>query len=168
MGQGGGQGAARPMGQSGGMGRAANPPVPIKSADIKVGDAVAAMGDVNAQAKSVGAITVIQLDPERARQMQQMQANFGKTWIMGKVTAIEGVQVTLLSSIDNASHAFVADENTTFRKRREPITLADIQLGDMARAEGSLKDGAFTATAVNVVSMSQGPTPTVPRNATPQ
>ena len=168
MGQGGGRGAARPMGQSGGMGRAANPPVPIKSADIKVGDAVAAMGDVNAQAKSVGAITVIQLDPERARQMQQMQANFGKTWIMGKVTAIEGVQVTLLSSIDNASHAFVADENTTFRKRREPITLADIQLGDMVRAEGSLKDGAFTATAVNVVSMSQGPTPTVPRNATPQ
>ena len=52
---------------------------------------------------------------------------------------------------DNATHTFVADENTTFRKRREPITLADIQVGDMVRAEGAVKDGAFLATSVAVM-----------------
>ena len=57
---------------------------------------------------------------------------------MGKVTAIDGVKVTLMGSIDNAAHSFVADENTTFRKRRDPVTLADIQVGDnVARGRGA-------------------------------
>jgi len=169
QGPGGGRGAGGgAAGQGGRMGQGGNPPVPIKATDIKVGDAVAAMGEVNAQTKSLGAITIIQLDPERARQMREMQANFGKTWLLGKVPAIDGVKVTLMSSIDNASHAFVADENTSFRKRRVPITLADIEIGDTVRAEGALKDGAFTATAVNVSGAPQGGTPTVPGAAPPQ
>ena len=94
------------------------------------------MGELDPNAKSVGATMVMQIDPERAKQMREMQANYGKTWIMGKVTAIDGVKVTLMGTVDNAAHTFVADENTTFRKRRDPITLADIQLGDMVRAEG--------------------------------
>ena len=152
-GEGGGRGEGGQGGQGGG-----NPPTPIKSTDIKVGDAIAAMGEVDATAKSVGATTVMQIDPERAKQMREMQANYGKTWLMGKVTAIDGVKVTLLGAVDNAAHTFVADENTTFRKRREPITLADIQVGDNVRAEGSVKDGAFLATSVSAM----GPPPAGP------
>ena len=89
--------------------------------------------------------------------MREMQANYGKTWIMGKVTAINELKVTLQGGPDNATHTFVADENTTFRKRRDPITLGDIQVGDMVRAEGAVKNGAFLATTV----ASHGPaTPT--------
>jgi hypothetical protein len=150
------------------MGRGGNPPEQIKSTEIKVGDAIGAMGEVDATTKSVGAVFIAQIDPERARQMQEMQANYGKTWIMGKVTAIVGVQVTLMGSADNAPHAFVADENTSFRKRRDPITLADIQVGDNVRAEGALKGGTFTATTVNVMGMPPGGTPSVPRNGAPQ
>jgi len=156
------------MGAGGGMGRGGNPPEQIKPADIKVGDAVGAMGEVDASGKSVGAVAIVLLDPERAKQMEEMRANYGKTWMMGKVTAIDGVRVTILGSVDNLPLAFVADENTTFRKRRDPITLADIQVGDMVRAEGALKDGAFTATAVNVMGMPPGGTPGVPRNPPPQ
>jgi len=152
----------------GGMGRGGNPPEQIKPTDIKVGDAVGAMGEVDTSGKSVGAVAIVQLDPERAKQMEEMRANYGKTGVMGKVTAIDGVKVTIAGSIDNLPRAFVADENTTFRKRREPITLADIQVGDMVRAEGALKDGAFTATAVNVMVMPQGGAPSVPRNPPPQ
>ena len=166
--RGGGQGAGGGAGRGEGMGRGGNPPESIKPTDIKVGDAVAAMGEIDPAAKSVGAIAVLQLDPERAKQIEEMQANYGKTWIMGKVTAIDDVKVTLLGSTDNASHAFVADENTTFRKRRDPITLADIQIGDMVRAEGTLKDGTFTATAVNVMGMPAAGAPNVPRNGPPQ
>ncbi len=165
-----GSGAASGMGRGagGGMGRGGNPPEPIKSTDIKVGDAVGAMGEVDSQAKSLGAVAIVLLDPERAKQMEEMRANYGKTWMMGKVTAIDGVKVSITGSMDNQPLAFVADENTTFRKRRDPITLADIQVGDMVRAEGALKDGAFTATTVNVMGMPQGGTPSVPRNPPPQ
>ena len=163
----GGSGANGP-GAGGGIGRGGNPPEPIKSTDIKVGDAVGAMGEVDASGKSVGAVAIVLLDPERAKQMEEMRANYGKTWMMGKVTAIDGVKVSITGSMDNQPLAFVADENTTFRKRRDPITLADIQVGDMVRAEGALKDGAFTATTVNVMGMPQGGTPSVPRIPPPQ
>ena len=141
------------------------PPVALRPADIKVGDAVAAMGEVDSAAKSVGAIMILQIDPERARQLREFQANFGKTWLLGKVTAINETTVSLLSSVDNASHAFVADENTTFRKRREPITLADIQVGDMVRVEGAVKDGIFVATVVGVMGMPPGGPPTLPHDS---
>ena len=144
-----------------------NPPQPLKPTDIKVGDSLAALGEVDQTAKSVGALVVLQINPERAKQMREMQANYGKTWLMGKVTAIDGVKVTLLGSIDSAAHDFVADENTAFRKRREPITLADIQVGDNVRVEGAIKDGAFLATSVNAMG-AQGPPPTVPRDSPPQ
>lgn len=139
-------------GEDGGQGwRGENPPQQIKASDIKVGDAIGAMGEVDADAKSVGAVAVVLIAPERAKAMQQMEADYGKTWLFGKVSAIDGVKVTLTGGPDNAPHSFVADENTTFRKRRDPITLGDIQVGDMVRAEGALKDGAFTATSVNVM-----------------
>jgi preprotein translocase subunit YajC len=145
----------------------ANSPQMLKPSDIKVGDVVVAMGDVDTNAKSVGAVAVLQIDPERARQMREMQANYGKTWLMGKVTAINETKVTLQGSVDNAAHAFLADENTTFRKRRDPITLADVQLGDMVRVEGVVKDGIFVAASVSVLAMPPGGTTTLPRTSAP-
>lgn len=150
-----------------GRGWGGNPPEQIKAADIKVGDAIGAMGEVDASAKSVGAVAIVQMDPERAKQLAEMQANYGKTWLMGRVTAIDGTKVTVEGSVDHASHSFVADENTTFRKRRDPVTLADIQVGDVVRAEGALKDGTFTATTVNVMGMPPNGGPRLP-NGGPQ
>ena len=49
-GEGGERGEDRDRGGGGG-----NPPTPLKSTDIKVGDAIAAMGEVDAAGKSVGA-----------------------------------------------------------------------------------------------------------------
>ncbi len=147
-GEGSGEGGGQGFGQGRGMGYGGNPPEEIKAADIKVGDVIEARGEVDATAKSVGATTVALVDPERAKQMEAMEENFGKTWLMGRVTAIDGVKVTLTGALDNAPHSFVADENTTFRRRRDPITLADIQVGDMVRVEGAVKDGVFTAASV--------------------
>ena len=152
--------------RAGGEGGERNPPQAIKPTDIKVGDAIAAMGETDAAAKSVGAVTVIQIDPERAKQMREMQANYGKTWLAGKVTAIDGVKVTIMGMNDKTAHSFVADENTVFRKRREPITLGDIQIGDAVRVEGAVKDGAFLATTVNA--MTAPPEGSVPRNTPPK
>ncbi len=133
------------------MGGGGTPPTPIKANDIKVGDAIASGGEVDDKAKSVGAVFIMLLDPERAKEMREWQANFGKTWLMGRVTAINEATVTLHSNVDNADHTFVADENTTFRKMRDPITLGDIQVGDNVRIEGAAKGGQFVATTVNVM-----------------
>jgi hypothetical protein len=162
-----GGGAGRGEGAGGGGGYGGNPPVTLKPTDIKVGDAIMAGGDIDAQAKSVGAMMIMQIDPERAKQMREMQANYGKTWLAGKVTAIDGAKVTLTGSVDNVAHTFMADENTTFRKRRDPITLADIQVGDSVRVDGAVKDGSFLATTVNAMGAPQGQTPTVPRSGPP-
>jgi hypothetical protein len=144
-------GGGQRRGQGGDNQPPLNPPQTIKASDIRVGDAIGASGEIDANAKSVGAVVIFQIDPERAKQMREMQANYGKTWLMGKVTAINDAKVTLQGGPDNASHTFVADENTTFRKRRDPITLGDIQVGDMVRAEGAVKNGAFLATTVAVM-----------------
>jgi len=167
-GQNAGQG---PGGGRGGMGRGyggGNPPQQIKPNDIKVGDAISVMGDVDATAKSVAANRIAQLDPAVVQQIHTMEANFGKTWLMGKVTAIDGTKITLTGVLDNAPYSVVADENTSFRKRRDPITLADIQVGDTVRTDGAVKDGVFTATNVNVFGGSGGETPSVPRSGAPQ
>jgi hypothetical protein len=126
------------------------------------------MGEIDATAKSLGAAMVAQLDPARAKQMREMQANYGKTWLMGKITAVDGVKVTLMSAVDNTAHSFVADENTTFRKRRDPITLADLAVGDNVRVEGALKDGTFLATTVNAMGAPQGGNSGAPRGNQPQ
>jgi len=162
--EGGGQG--RGMGRGGYGG---NPPEEISASDIKVGDAVGAMGEVDATAKSVGAVRIMLLDPETAKRLEEMEANFGKTWLQGKVTAIDGTKITLTGALDNAPHTAMADQNTSFRKRREPVTLADIQVGDSVRIEGAVNNGVFTATSVSVVGgMMGGERPGGPGIAPPQ
>lgn len=133
---------------------------PLKPSEIKIGDWITASGEVDAAQKSVGAVFILQLDPERAKQAREMQANYGKTWLAGKVIAIDGVKVTIQGMVDNTVHSFVADANTSFRKHREPITLGDIEVGDNLRVEGAVKDGVFVAasvTAMGTPRTEQGP-----------
>ena len=158
---------AEGRGQGAAEGMRGNPPLPLKAADIKVGDEIGVIGEVDTTAKSVGAMVVVLIDPVRAREMRAMLASFGKTWVVGKVTAINEAKVTLLSSVDNAAHTFVADENTAFRKRREPLTLADLQVGDNLRVEGAVKDGIFVAATVAVMGMQSGGTPSLPLEGSP-
>jgi hypothetical protein len=121
-------------------------PTPLKPTEIKVGDFITAGGEMDQANKSLGAVFILQLDPESAKQMREMQANFGKTWLAGRITAIDGTRITIEGSVDHVPHAIEVDENTSFRKRREAITLADMQPGDQIRLDGAMKEGAFRAT----------------------
>lgn len=126
-------------------------PQALKPTDIKVGDIVTAGGEMDEAAKSIGAVFIVQIDPERAKEMREMQANFGKTWLAGRVTGVEGTTITIDGMVDHAKHTIEVDENTSFRKRRESITLADIQPGSQLRADGSLQGGVFRATTVTAM-----------------
>ena len=43
------------------------------------------------------------------------------------------------------------DENTSFRKNHESVTLRDLKVGDGMTARGAERDGAFAGTLVTVV-----------------
>ena len=134
-------------------------PIPetIKPTDIKVGDVITVGGEVDASKKSIGAIFIALVDPERAKQMREMEANYGKTWLAGRITAIDGTRITIEGMIDHAPHTVDVDENTSFRQRRDSITLADIKPGEQLRAEGAVKNGTFLATIVNAMSPQSRP-----------
>ena len=164
-----GEGAEKgERGESGERGNRQRPaPETIKSSDIKAGDEIAALGEVDPAARSVGAVVVLQIDPERAKLMHEQKDNFGKTWLMGNVTAINEATISLMGTLDNTAHAIQADENTTFRKHRAPITLAEIQVGDLVRVEGAMKGSTFLATSLAVMSTPQGGAANVPPDAPP-
>ncbi len=124
-------------------------PQPLKPSEIKVGDFITAGGEVDSAQKSVGAIFILQIDPERARQLREMQANYGKTWLAGRITVVDGTRITIDGLVDHAPHSIEVDENTSFRKRRESITLADLQPGEQLRAEGAVRNGVFLASIVH-------------------
>ena len=87
---------------------------PVKAADIKVGDSVGAMGTLDAPTKTVHAVFVTVVDAE---QVKKMRENLGKTYIVGKVTAIDtdALKVTVLRQ-DNVSQVIGVDEQTSFRR----------------------------------------------------
>ena len=155
------------------MKRVDRQPEPVKVTDIHVGDAVMAGGEIDAKARTVGAVFVMVLTPEQAAQARKMREDFGKTWTAGEVTAIKDLNITVKRR-DGVSQTLTVDENTSFKKRDDSITLADIQVGDMLRATGALKGSSFLAATVNVGRMGgpggegRGPRPDqAPPAATP-
>jgi hypothetical protein len=123
---------------------------PIKASDVHAGDVVMTGGDVDEKAHTVGAVFFAVLDAEQVQRMKQAQADFGKTWTAGKITAINELTLTI-DRPDKKSQTVTVDENTSFRKHRDSITLADIKVGDTVSARGALQSGNFVATVLTVV-----------------
>lgn len=123
---------------------------PIKAADVHVGDVVMTGGEVDDKAHTVGAVFLAVLDAEQVARIKQMQADFGKTWTAGKITAINDLTLTI-ERPDKKIQTIAVDENTSFQKHRESITLADIKVGNTVTSRGALKDGNFLATLLTVV-----------------
>jgi hypothetical protein len=121
---------------------------PIEAAEVHVGDMLLAGGLVDTKAKTVGAVLVVDID---AKQVRDARASFGKTWVVGKVTAIHGLKITIERAGDKQTQVLAVDENTSFRKHREDVTLADIKVGDMISSEGAMHDDAFLAKELRIM-----------------
>jgi hypothetical protein len=87
---------------------------PVKLTDIKVGDAVGAMGVLDAPTKTVHAVFVGVIDAE---QVKKARENMGKTYITGKVTAIDmdALKLTVMRP-DGVSQVIGVDEQTSFKR----------------------------------------------------
>lgn len=153
----------------------------IKVSDLKAGDGVIAVGNLDAPNKTLHAAMIMATD---AAELKAMKENLGKTYIVGKVTAIDmdNAKMTVLRS-DGVSQTIGFDETTSFRRGRvgagmtmgggrqrnggtngagagteagaESITLADVKVGDNVGGQGSVKAGVFVPTQVVVATPGQ-------------
>ncbi|MGZ4786903.1 MAG: DUF5666 domain-containing protein [Terriglobales bacterium] len=119
---------------------------PIKMSDLKVGDMVGVMGTPDANDPTTWNASVV---VDRTAQMKEFKENLGKTMIAGEVKAIDGTKLTVLRP-DGQTQTIEADENTSFRKGRESVTLADIKVGDHVMGRGAVKDGVFVPSELRV------------------
>jgi Domain of unknown function (DUF5666) len=154
--------------------------VTVKVADLKVGDGVTAAGILDAPNKTLHAAMVFAMD---AAQVKEMKENLGKTYIVGRVTAIDLDDAKMtVERPDHVAQTIGFDETTSFRKGGrgarmggaggmagggaagggaggepggESITLADIKVGENVRGTGSVKGGIFVPT--ELVVMERGP-----------
>jgi hypothetical protein len=111
-------------------------------------------GLVDAKAKTVGAVFLYDVD---ANEVRKARAGFGKTWVVGKVTAIHELRIVIERAGDKQAQTVAVDENTSFRKRREDVTLADVKVGDTISAEGALHADTFLATELRIMNPPTGP-----------
>lgn len=87
---------------------------PVKVTDIKVGDGVGAIGVLDSATKTVHAVFVGVVDAE---QLKKARENMGKTYITGKVTAIDmdALKLTVMRP-DGVSQVIGVDEQTSFKR----------------------------------------------------
>ena len=87
---------------------------PLKVADVKVGDGVMAMGNLDAPSKTIHAALVFTTSAEEVKKLKE---NLGKTYIAGKVTAIDAdnAKLTVLRA-DGVSQTIGLDEGTSFKR----------------------------------------------------
>jgi hypothetical protein len=154
--------------------------VAVKISDLKVGDGVVAAGNLDAPNKTLHAAMVFATD---AAQLKELRDNLGKTYITGKVTAIDLDDAKMtLERPDHVVQTIAFDETTSFKRGRgmrgggmggigigsgggqvdggtdsgESITLADIKVGDNVVGQGLVKNGTFVPTQLLVSTPGQG------------
>jgi hypothetical protein len=125
---------------------------PAKVADLKPGFGVMAFGQADATA--VNTLHAVYAGYQTAEEVKARLADLGKTWIGGKVTAIEGTKITVTVQVPGQAAAgnktFEVDETTVFKKGREEVTLADVKPGDYVMGRGGLKGGTFVPTVLTI------------------
>ncbi|MDP9051982.1 MAG: hypothetical protein M3O31_14880 [Acidobacteriota bacterium] len=108
---------------------------PIQLGDIKAGDSVTAMGQVDAIKKTVQAMMVNATD---AATVAKAKENLGKTYITGRITAIDAdnLKITVMRR-DTVSQVIAVDDGTSFQRGNGGVQ------ADVAAAGGLAMGGGF-------------------------
>ena len=110
-----------------------------KVGDIKPGDAVTAAGNLDAPSKTMHAAILMVVD---AATVKAMKDNLGKTYILGKVTAIDADNAKMtVERQDKVSQTIGFDETTSFKRGRVGMGAMGGGMG-MGRPGGGAGGGA--------------------------
>lgn len=83
-----------------------------------------------------------------------MMGEMGKDFIVGEVKSIDAPKLTVLRP-DNVTQTLELTEDTSLRRGRESVTMADIQPGDHVVVRGGLQNNTFVPKNVMVLSPEQ-------------
>jgi hypothetical protein len=132
---------------------------PAKFADFKVGDSVVVRIDPDAATVSGAAALMVASAPQgfagRGGGGQGfMQGTMGKDFVVGEIKSVDAPKLTVLRT-DNVTQTLELNEETSLRRGRDSITMADIQPGDHIFARGAMTNDVFVPKDVNVISPEQ-------------
>jgi hypothetical protein len=82
------------------------------------------------------------------------QGTLGKDYVTGEIKNVDAPKLTVLRS-DNVTQTLELNEDTSMRKGRDSITMADIQPGDHVFARGAVENNVFVPKTVVVVGPEQ-------------
>ncbi len=123
-----------------------------KLSDFKVGDVVIVRGEENADhsvtAQTIGGRSGGGMPGGRAF------GEMGKDFVVGEVKSVDAPNLTILRA-DKVTQTLELNEETSLRKGRESITMADIQPGDHVVIRGAVEKNAFVPKNVMVLSPEQ-------------
>jgi hypothetical protein len=83
-----------------------------------------------------------------------MMGEMGKDFVVGEVKSIDAPKMTVLRP-DNVTQTLELNEETSLRKGRESVTMADIQPGDHVFVRGAVQNNMFVPKSVMVISPEQ-------------
>lgn len=133
---------------------------PAQLSDFKVGDFVMARGDENAD-HSVTAQSLSGRSANGGPGAMGASAGggaafgeMGKDFVAGVVKAVDAPKLTVLR-VDNVTQTLELNEDTSLRRGRESVTMADIQPGDHVVVRGGLQNNVFVPKAVILLSAEQ-------------
>jgi len=86
--------------------------------------------------------------------MRQQLGVLGQDYVVGEIKAIDAPSLTILRP-DNVTQSVQLDENTSLRKGRDSITMADIQPGDHVFIRGGMVNNSFQPKNVMIMSPEQ-------------
>lgn len=121
---------------------------PAKLSDFKVGDNIAVRGDSTGTDAWTARRISSAPNPEDAR--ARFREGLGKQFIVGDVKSTDPPKITI-QRVDGVEQTIEADENTSFKRQSESITLPDLKAGDTVFARGAVKDGIFVPSEIRVV-----------------
>jgi hypothetical protein len=79
-----------------------------------------------------------------------LQGTLGKDYVMGEVKSVEPPKLTV-ERVDNVTQTLELNEETSLRRGRESITMADIQVADHILARGAVVNDVFVPKSLNVI-----------------
>ena len=124
-----------------------------KLADFKVGDLVFARLDEQLE-RGMTAQMIGGRSGSGAEGGSRGFGELGKDFVVGEVKSVDAPKLTVLRP-DNVTETLELNEETSLRRGRESITLADIQPGDHVVVRGVVENNAFVPKNVMVLSPEQ-------------
>jgi hypothetical protein len=125
-----------------------------KRSDFKVGDVIAVRGQENPDHTWTAQLVGARSANGEGRGPNMQAGTLGKDYVTGEVKSVDAPKISLLRS-DNVPQTIELNEDTSLRKGREAITMADVQVGDHLIAHGALQNNVFVPKFVMVIGPEQ-------------